>query len=55
MAFEWDADDPAAGPVFGGVCCGDHEIYLCRDGQAAEGLGHRKALPPVAVSVSPVT
>jgi catechol 2,3-dioxygenase-like lactoylglutathione lyase family enzyme len=39
VAFEWDGDDPGAGPVFGGVTCGDFEIFLCRDGQGSRGRG----------------
>jgi hypothetical protein len=37
--FEWDADDPAAPPDFGGVSCDGYEIFLCRDGQGSRGRG----------------
>jgi catechol 2,3-dioxygenase-like lactoylglutathione lyase family enzyme len=37
--FEWYADDPVPGPAFGAVRCGDHEIFLCRDGQGGRGRG----------------
>lgn len=36
-SFTWDGDDPDAGPTFGGVCAGDFEIFLCRDGQGGRG------------------
>jgi catechol 2,3-dioxygenase-like lactoylglutathione lyase family enzyme len=37
--FTWDADDPAAPPSFGGVCCDGSEIFLCQDGQGSRGRG----------------
>lgn len=37
--FEWDAEDPAAPPVFGGVGWDGCEIFLCRDGQGSRGRG----------------
>lgn len=37
--FEWDADDPAAPPGFGGVSCDGRELFLCRDGQGSRGRG----------------
>lgn len=30
----WDWGDP---PDFGGVCCGDCEIFLCQNGQGSRG------------------
>src|SRR4051794_29223081 len=41
--FTWDADDPGAPPVFGGVGCGGSEIFLCRDGQGGRGRGQNAA------------
>jgi hypothetical protein len=37
--FEWNPDDPGAPPSFGGVSCGGHSIFLCRDGQGGRGRG----------------
>lgn len=37
--FEWDAEDPAAPPDFGGVSCDGYEIFLCRDGHGSRGRG----------------
>jgi catechol 2,3-dioxygenase-like lactoylglutathione lyase family enzyme len=37
--FEWYADDPTAGPDFGGVSCDGYEIFLCRNGQGSRGRG----------------
>jgi catechol 2,3-dioxygenase-like lactoylglutathione lyase family enzyme len=37
--FEWDAEDPAAPPDFGGVSRNGCQIFLCRDGQGSRGRG----------------
>jgi len=37
--FVWDAEDPSAGPVFGGVSCDGYDIFLCRAGQGGRGRG----------------
>jgi catechol 2,3-dioxygenase-like lactoylglutathione lyase family enzyme len=39
VQFEWDDEDPAAPPAFGGVGCDAFEIFLCRDGQGGRGRG----------------
>lgn len=36
--FEW-CPEPAAAVTFGAVTAGDHEIFLCRDGQGGRGRG----------------
>jgi catechol 2,3-dioxygenase-like lactoylglutathione lyase family enzyme len=37
--FDWRAEGSAGPADFGGVCCGRHEIFLCRDGQGSRGRG----------------
>ena len=37
--FEWDAEDPAAPPDFGGVGRDGCQIFLCRNGQGSRGGG----------------
>lgn len=45
VGFEWrdDPADPNSPVEFASVTCGEHEIFLCRDGQGGRGRGSNTA------------